>query len=273
MELKLTRPLAFFDLETTGINISIDRIVEIAILKVNIDGSKETRNQRINPTIPIPLQASLIHGIYDEDLKDCPTFSEVAHSYSQFLNNCDLAGYNSNKFDVPLLVEEFLRAGIEFEIKGRKFIDIQNIFHKMEQRNLSAAYKFYCKKELENAHSALADTEATYEILKSQLDLYQHAEFVDKQGKINFPIQNNVQALHDFTTSNFADLAGHIVFDDKGREMFNFGKNKGKLVEEVFNTEPQYYDWMMKSQFPHTTKKVITVIKLRGFNQGQTKIL
>ena len=269
MKLKLNRPIAFFDLETTGLSIATDRIVEISILKINPDGNEKSITKLVNPTIPIPEVTSAIHGIYDKDVADKPTFKEIANELSQILNNCDLGGYNAIKFDIPLLVEEFYRADVNFEIKGRKFIDVQNIFHKMEQRTLSAAYKFYCGKELTDAHSAEADTNATYEILKAQLDKYESTEFKDRSGKISVPVKNDMQALHDFSfqTKN-ADLVGHIIFNDKDIEVFNFGKHKGKSVEELFKKEPSYYDWMMKSEFPLSTKKVITAIKLRGFNQG-----
>jgi DNA polymerase-3 subunit epsilon len=273
MELKLHRPLAFFDLETTGVNVGYDRIVEICILKVHTDGRTEVRSNLVNPTIPIPPEATAIHNITDEDVKDKPTFSEIAHELNQFLANCDLAGYNSNKFDIPLLVEEFLRAEIDFDIKNRRFIDVMNIFHKMEPRNLSAAYRFYCNAELKNAHSAEADTLATYEILKAQLDKYENVSYTDKEGNIYKPVINDVKALHDFSYHNKnADLVGHIIFDENNKEIFNFGKYKGKSVEEIFIKEPSYYDWMMKSQFPLMTKKVITAIKLRGFNKNSVNI-
>jgi DNA polymerase-3 subunit epsilon len=268
MELKLSHPLAFFDLETTGVNVGSDRIVEICIVRVNVNGTTDVKTMRINPTIPIPAEASAIHHIYDEDVKDKPTFAEVAHELNHFLLNCDLAGFNSNKFDIPLLVEEFLRAEVDFEFKHRKFIDVMNIFHKMEPRNLAAAYKFYCNETLENAHSAEADTMATYKIMLAQLERYQDVEYKDFKGNVSKPIVNDVKALHDFSFQNKnADLAGHIVYDEKKLEVFNFGKYKGKSVEEVFRMEPSYYDWMMKSQFPLMTKKTITAIKLRGFNK------
>lgn len=269
MELNLNRPIAFFDLETTGLSIASDRIVEISILKVNPDGSSKTVTKLVNPTIPIPEITSAIHGIYDKDVKDKPTFKELANELNQLLNNCDLAGYNAIKFDIPLLVEEFYRADVNFDIKGRKFIDAQNIFHKMEQRTLSAAYKFYCNKELTDAHTAEADTIATYEIIKAQLDKYIDTEYTDRKGNTSKPVINDMQALHDFSFQNKnADLVGQIIFNDQDIEVFNFGKHKGKSVEELFRKEPSYYDWMMKSDFPLSTKKVITAIKLRGFNQG-----
>jgi len=269
MDLNLNRPLVIFDLETTGVNVATDRIVEIAILKIFPDGHEELRRHLVNPTIPIPPEVTAIHGISDEDVKDMPPFKEIAGNLNAFLQNCDLVGYNSIKFDIPVLVEEFLRAGIEFDMKSRRFIDVQNIFHKMEQRTLKAAYKFYCSKELINAHSAEADTRATYEILKAQLDRYDGAEYTDPSGKVSTPVVNDVKALHDFSFYNRnADLAGQIIYNNKGQEVFNFGKHKGKPVEEVFKQEPSYYDWMMKGEFLLSTKKLITAIKLRNFNKG-----
>jgi DNA polymerase III subunit epsilon len=268
MELQLNRPLIIFDLETTGVNVSKDRIIEICMLKVNPDQSHEIKTMRINPTIPIPAESNAIHGISDEDVKDCPTFAELARTISHFIDNADLVGFNSNKFDIPLLVEEFLRADVDFDIKNRRFIDVQNIFHKMEPRNLAAAYKFYCNKEHINAHQAEADTIATYEILKSQLEKYKDIEYKDQDGNISVPIVNKVQALHDFSFNNHnVDLIGHIVYNNKKEEVFNFGKHKGKTLTEIFKKEPSYYDWMMKGDFPLTTKKVITAIKLRGMNK------
>jgi DNA polymerase-3 subunit epsilon len=252
VQLNLTRPLAFFDLETTGINIGSDRIVEISILKVNPDGSKDIKTKRINPTIPIPPFVTSIHGIKDEHVKDSPTFKDVARELHAFLEGCDLAGYNSNKFDIPLLVEEFLRAEIDFDVTGRKFIDVQNIFHKKEQRTLSAAYKFYCQKDIENAHSAEADITATQEILEAQLDKYPD-------------LKNDATFLHEFSKQNAnVDLAGRIIFNKEGVEVFNFGKHNGKAVEVVFKSEPSYYKWMMDGDFPLYTKKIITQIRLRG---------
>jgi DNA polymerase III subunit epsilon len=249
--LQLTRPLALFDLETTGTNVASDRIVELAILKINPDGSQESKSMRLNPTIPIPPFSTTFHGIHDEDIKDAPTFKDVAHSLARFLDNCDLGGYNSNKFDVPVLVEEFLRAEVEFDIKNRKLVDVQNIFHKMEQRTLVAAYKFYCEKPLENAHQAEADTLATWEILEAQLDRYPE-------------LKRDIDFLSDFSTrTNNADLAGRIIFNDKGIECFGFGKHNGKSVVEIFSREPSYYNWMMDGDFPLYTKKVITQIRLR----------
>lgn len=263
MNLNLTKPLAFFDLETTGISVGSDRIVEISIVRVNIDNTTDKLTKRVNPTIPIPVSSSKIHGIYDKDIADCQTFKELAPQLAQFLTNCDLAGFNSNKFDVPVLVEEFLRAEIDFDFKNRKLIDVQNIFHMMEPRNLSAAYKFYCDKKLENAHSAEADTIATYEIFKAQLERYKDTELEDDKGNKHKPVQNDMNILSTFTARNRnADLAGRIIFNESGVEVFNFGKHKDKPVKEVFEKEPSYYNWMMQGDFPLYTKKIITQIRL-----------
>jgi DNA polymerase-3 subunit epsilon len=273
MKLKLNRPLAFFDLETTGVNVGADRIVEISIFMVNPDGTEESLTTRINPGIPIPKEASDVHGIYDEDVKDKPKFSEVAPKLAQFLKNADLAGFNSNKFDIPLLVEEFLRVNVDFDVVNRRFIDVQNIFHKMEPRTLKAAYKYYCGKPLIDAHSAEADTRATYEVLLAQIEKYEGVDYEDKKGTVTQPVKNDVQALHEFSIANRnADLVGHIVFDENGVEVFNFGKYKGKSVKEVFEKEPQYFDWMKKADFPMSTKAVIDRIMLRGFNNNSVNI-
>jgi DNA polymerase-3 subunit epsilon len=267
MELNLTKPIVFIDLETTGINIANDRIVEISMLKILPDGKHEVHTHRINPTVPIPPETTAIHGISDEDVKDEPTFAEMASNFAQFIGNADLAGYNAIKFDFPLLVEEFLRVDVDFDLKGRRLVDVQNIFHKMESRTLSAAYRFYCNLDLNNAHSAEADTVATYEILKSQLDRYAGTEYTDKHGKITSPIENNIKTLSEFSYYNqSADLVGQIIFNQNNAEVFNFGKHKGKTVEDIFRIEPAYYDWMMKAEFPLSTKKLITAIKLRAFN-------
>lgn len=264
MELVLTRPLAVFDLETTGVNVATDRIVEICIVKILPDGTEQVLTHRINPGIPISRESTLIHGITDLDVKDCPSFKDLAPELEKFLDNADLSGYNAIRFDIPLLVEEFLRAGIDFSLMDRHIVDVQNIFHKMEPRTLKAAYKFYCNKNLEMAHSAEADTLATYEVLKSQLDAYDGQEYTDPDGNTSKPVRNNVKALHDFSfyTKN-VDLVGHIVFNEKQEEVLNFGKYKGRSVEEVFQKEPSYYDWMMKSQFPLSTKRVIQAIRKR----------
>jgi len=270
MKLNLTRPLAFFDLETTGTNVVADRIVEIAIYKVMPDGSGEGFTRLVNPGIPIPAEVTAIHGIKDEDVSTAPTFAQLAPTLERFLANCDLAGYNSNKFDVPMLIEEFLRCGINFDVKKRRLIDVQNIFHKMEPRTLKAAYKFYCGKEHESAHQAQSDTRATYEILLAQLERYRNAEYTDNDGKTSIPIANDMDALYRFSfNQQHADLVGHIGISRQGKEIFNFGKHKGREVEEVFNKEPQYYDWMMNADFPLSTKNVITAIYLRSKNQGR----
>ena len=251
MKLNLKRPIVFFDLETTGVDTAKDRIVEISMVKVMPDGEEIIKTRRINPQMHIPEDATAVHGITDEDVKDAPTFAQIAKSLSQFIEGCDFGGFNSNRFDLPMLVEEFLRAGVDVDFKKRKFIDVQNIFHKMEQRTLVAAYKFYCDKELDGAHSAEADTKATYEVLKAQLDRYPE-------------LQNDVAALAEFSTrGETADHAGRIIYNEKGEEVFNFGKYKGMSVSEVFRKEPSYYAWMMNGDFPLYTKKVITEIRCR----------
>jgi DNA polymerase-3 subunit epsilon len=242
MHLKLKNPLAFFDLETTGINIVIDRIVELAVVKVLPNGEQQTFYQKINPTIPIPFETSLIHGIYDPDVADCPTFKSIAKNLANFLEGADLAGFNVVKFDIPMLVEEFLRAGINFDCSHRKIVDAQKIFHLMEPRTLSAAYKFYCKKELTDAHTALADTLATFQVLDAQIAHYEGVMIKDKKGNDYAPVQNDVKALHDISVSNFVDFASRMVYDEKGVAVFNFGKHKGRPVTEVFQIEPTYYD-------------------------------
>lgn len=263
MHINLHKPLAFFDLETTGINIGVDRIIEISIVKVNIDNSTTVLTKRINPEMPIPVASSKIHGIYDKDVAECPNFKTLAPQLAAFIDNCDLAGFNSNKFDVPMLVEEFLRADIDFDLRNRRLVDVQNIFHLMEPRNLSAAYKFYCDKTLHNAHSAEADTLATYEIFKAQLARYENTELIDEKGKVFKPVVNDIQQLSSLTarTKN-VDLAGRIVYNDKGEEVFNFGKHKDKPVKEVFSKEPSYYNWMMQGDFPLYTKRIITQLRL-----------
>lgn len=254
MELKLKRPIVFFDLETTGVDTAHDRIVEISMIKIMPDGERIVKTRKLNPEMHIPEAATAVHGITDEDVKDCPRFAQVAKSLAQFLTGCDFGGFNSNRFDMPVLVEEFLRAGVDVDFKRRRFVDVQNIFHKMEQRTLVAAYKFYCDKDLTDAHSAEADTLATYEVLKAQLDRYPELE-------------NDIDALADFSSrGETADYAGRIVYDDKGSEVFGFGKYKGRKVEEVFDSEPSYYAWMMNGDFPLYTKKVITEIRCRRKN-------
>ena len=250
MKLNLKNPIVFFDLETTGVNITSDRIVEISYLKVFPNGNEVSRTMRINPEMHIPEQASEVHGIYDDDVKDCPTFKQVAKDVANDFEGADIAGFNSNRFDVPLLAEEFLRAGVDLDMTRRKFIDVQVIFHKMEQRTLSAAMKFYCGKELEGAHSADADTRATYEVLQAQLDRYDE-------------LQNDIAWLSEFSShTRNVDFAGRIVYDDKGVEVFNFGKYKGIPVVEVLRRDPSYYSWIMQGDFSLNTKQVLTRIKL-----------
>ncbi|WP_443939163.1 exonuclease domain-containing protein [Pedobacter sp. MW01-1-1] len=256
MKLNLRRPLAFFDLEATGINVGADRVVEIAILKAMPDGTDLIKTWRVNPEMPIPLQTSLIHNIYDQDVANEPTFKMLAPEIAEFLGDSDLAGYNSNKFDIPMLLEEFLRAGINFDMSNRKFVDVQNIFHQMEQRTLKAAYKFYCNEDLVNAHAAEADVLATYKVLLGQLDKYQETEFTDKKGVKSVPVVNDVDALATFTNmNNSVDFAGRLVLNEKGDVCFNFGKHKGKTTGEVFRMEPSYYAWMKNGDFPLYTKK------------------
>ncbi len=255
MILNLKRPLAFIDLETTGINIASDRIVELSVLKIAPDGKKEWFVTRLNPEMKIGQKAMAIHGITDEDVASEPTFRQVAKNLAAFLEGCDLAGFNAMKFDIPLLAEEFLRVNIDFNFRNRKYIDVQVIFHKKEQRTLSAAYQFYCSRELEDAHSSKADTEATYEVLLAQLGRYPDLE-------------NDVEKLAEYSSFNTnADFAGRIIYDENGVEIFNFGKHKGKPVEKVLFEEPAYYSWMMNGDFPLYTKKILTEIKLREFGK------
>ena len=250
MRLNLKNPIIFFDLETTGINIAADRIVEISYLKVDLNGNETTKTLRLNPEMPIPEKVTAIHGISNEDVKDAPTFNEVAKSLARDFEGCDLAGYNSVKFDIPLLAEEFLRSGVEIDLKRRKFVDVQIIFMKMEPRTLTAAYKFFANKELSNAHSAEADTLATYEILQAQLDRYPNLE-------------NDVGKLAEFSAhTRNVDFAGRIVYNEDDVEVFNFGKYKGTPVIDVLGKDPGYYGWMMNGDFPLYTKKVLTNIKL-----------
>lgn len=261
MKLNLKRPLAFFDLEATGTNVGADRVVEISVIKLNPDGSEEVKSWRVNPGMPIPLETSLIHGIYDTDIQNEPEFKVLGPEIAEFIADSDLAGYNSNKFDIPMLMEEFLRAGVEFGLENRHIVDVQNIFHQMEQRTLKAAYLFYCNKPLENAHSAEADTRATMEVLIAQVARYEATEWEDKNGKKFIPVVNDIEALHRFTNlSRPVDFAGRMVFDENGVEVFNFGKHKGKSVEEVFKAEPSYYSWMMQGDFPLYTKRKLEEI-------------
>ena len=254
MQLNLKNPLIIFDLETTGMNIATDRIVEISYLKIYPNGKEEGKTMRLNPGVPIPPETTAIHGIRDEDVANSPTFISIARNLAKEIEGCDLAGYNSNRFDIPLLAEEFLRAEVDIDLMKRKFIDVQTIFYKKEPRTLLAAYKFYCDGNLENAHSAEADTLATYEVLKAQLDRYP-----DLENDINY-----LSKFSAFTRN--ADFAGRIVYDDNEEEMFNFGKYKGQKVVDVLKKDPGYYGWIMQGDFTLHTKKVITNVKLRGFN-------
>ena len=256
MKLNLKRPIIFFDLETTGVDTSKDRIVEISMAKIMPDGERIVKTRRLNPCMHIPEESTAVHGITDDDVKDCPTFAQVAKSLEQFIRGCDFGGFNSNRFDLPVLVEEFLRVGIDVDFKRRKFIDVQNIFHKKEQRTLVAAYKFYCDKDLDEAHSAEADTLATYEVLLAQLERYPD-------------LDNDVDMLAEYSSrGETVDYAGRIVYNDKGEEVFGFGMYRGRSVCEVFRTEPSYYSWMMNGDFPLYTKKVITELRFREKNKS-----
>ncbi len=270
MKLNLKRPLAFFDLETTGTEIGKDRIVELAVVKIMPDGqvsmmpAQRGKEHRliINPTVPIPIESSLVHGIYDADVKDAPTFKDFAPKLFKFLFDCDLGGFNSNRFDIPLLAEEFLRADIDFSIEGRNLIDVQVIFHMMEQRNLKAAYKFYCGKDLPDAHEALPDTLATLEVFESMLDHYKNVEREDEQGQSYLPVQNDMEVIHKLSERRKkADFAGHIVYNEQNLPVFNFGKYKGQVVQEVFTKDTGYFSWMMNADFPLYTKKVLKEIR------------
>ncbi|MBO5875293.1 MAG: 3'-5' exonuclease [Alistipes sp.] len=255
MKLNLKRPIIFFDLETTGVDVSKDRIVEISLVKVMPDGEEIIKTRRINPEMHIPAEATEIHHITDEDVKDCPTFRQIAKSLYQFMEGCDFGGFNSNRFDLPMLVEEFLRVGVDVDFKNRRFVDVQNIFHKKEERTLVAAYRFYCNRELDAAHSAEADTLATYEVLKAQLERYNDLE-------------NDIEALAKYSTRNeTADYAGRIGYNDKGEEIFLFGKYKGRTVTEVFSSDQSYYSWLMNGDFPQYTKKILTEIRCRAINR------
>lgn len=247
MKLQLQRPIAFIDLETTGINIGTDRIVEIAIVKINVDGAKTNKRKLLNPQMPIPAESSAIHGITNEMVKDAPTFKQAANEIKQFIENCDLGGYNSNRFDIPMLVEEFLRSGMDFTTDGRKLVDVQRVFHLMEQRTLSAAYQFYCSKVLHDAHSAEADAEATWEVLCAQVERYPN-------------LGDTIEAICKFCGEDDIVDFGRRFIKQNGIEVFNFGKYKGKSVAEILRTEPQYYDWMMKGDFAMHTKQKLTEI-------------
>lgn len=256
MKLNLTKPIVFFDLETTGIDVVNDRIVEISYVKVMPDGTETAKNFRVNPEMHIPEAASAVHGIFDDDVKDCPTIKELAPTIIADFENCDLAGFNSNHFDIPMLVEEMMRVGADFKIQGRRFVDVQNIYHKLERRTLIAAYKFYCGKNLEDAHSALADTQATYEVLKAQLDHYPEE------------LKNDINFLEEFSKRNDnIDFAGRFIKDENGDAIFNFGKYKGQKVTEVLRRDSSYYSWMMNGDFARNTKDVLTKLRLQAFNR------
>lgn len=255
MQLKLSRPICFFDLETTGTNIAEDRIVEISILKVYPNANKESYTWRVNPERHIPEATTAIHGISDKDVANEPTFKELSSKVEELIKGCDLGGFNSNRFDIPLLAEEMLLAGREFDFKNLYAVDVQTIFHKKEKRTLGAAYQFYCNKDLTNAHSAEADTNATYEVLKAQLDRYPDLE-------------NDIEWLADFSKhKKFADFAGFIRFNKKGQEIFSFGKHRGKLLEDILDQEPGYFGWIQNAKFPRYTKKVLDEVKLRKLNE------
>lgn len=278
MHLNLTKPIVFFDLETTGVQVGSDHIVQICLLKVMPDGTESAVTYLVRPvdangkTVHIPAETTEIHHITDAMVADQRSFPELSKDIAEFIGDADLAGYNSNKFDVPLLVEEFLRAGVDFSIDNRRLVDVQNIFHKMEPRTLVAAYKFYCGKTLDGAHSADADTKATYEVLKAQLDRYKDTPFEDRDGSTFIPVVNDIDALSRFTCNQqWADLVGHIGYDKQRREIFNFGKYKGKTLEQVFKMEPSYYDWMMKSEFPLSTKQVVMKVQRRLVEEKRKK--
>lgn len=252
MKLNLKRPIIFFDLETTGLDIAKDRIVELCYIRVEPNGNEEARSMRINPQMHIPEVASSVHGITDDDVKDCPTFADVAPQLAATFEGCDLAGFNSNRFDLPLLAEEFMKAGVNIDLSHVQAIDVQNIYHKLEKRTLAAAYKFYCGRDLENAHSALADTQATYEVLQAQLDHYPN------------DLQNDVDFLAEFSRMNRnIDFAGRFVYDENGNEIINFGKYKGKVIKDVLSRDPGYYSWIMQGDFTLNTKQVLTKLRLK----------
>ena len=252
MKLNLKRPIIFFDLETTGLDIAKDRIVELCYIRVEPNGNEEARSMRINPEMHIPEVASSVHGVTDDDVKDCPTFADVAPQLAATFEGCDLAGFNSNRFDLPLLAEEFMKAGVNIDLSHVQAIDVQNIYHKLEKRTLAAAYKFYCGRDLENAHSALADTQATYEVLQAQLDHYPN------------DLQNDVDFLAEFSRMNRnIDFAGRFVYDESGKELINFGKYKGKAIKDVLSRDPGYYSWIMQGDFTLNTKQVLSKLRLK----------
>lgn len=267
MKLYLRNPLCFFDLETTGTNITQDRIIEIGMIKLMPNGDVMRKTNLVNPTIPIPPESSVFHGIYDEDVKDKPTFKELAKDYARFLEGTDLAGFSIVKMDVPMLVEEFNRAGIDFDYQRKKIVDAQKIFHLMEKRTLKAAYKFYINKNLDDSHSAEADAEASMEVLMAQIEKYNGQDVTDASGRKVGQVKNDVETLSKILSEDLVDLAGRMIKNEKGEEIFNFGKHKNKKVTDVFKQEPAYYDWMMNGDFPQDTKRKLTEIKLRGFKR------
>lgn len=267
MKLNLRNPVCFFDIESTGTNVTHDRIIEIAMIKVMPNGEILRKANLLNPTIPIPPESVVFHGITDEDVKDKPTFKEVARDYARFLEGADLSGFSILKMDVPMLVEEFIRAGVEFDYQKKKIIDTQKIFHLMEKRTLAAAYRFYMQKDLDDSHTAEADTEAAMQVLLAQLEKYQGQDVTDSSGKKVGEIRNDMEVLGRLISADMVDLAGRMILNDKGEEIFNFGKHKGKKVTQVLKDEPAYYDWMMNGDFPQDTKRKLTEIKLRGFKR------
>jgi DNA polymerase-3 subunit epsilon len=267
MKLNLRNPLCIFDLETTGTNITQDRIIEIAVIKMMPNGEVMRKANVLNPTIPILPESTAIHGISEEDVKGKPTFKEIAKEYMRFFEGADLAGFNVLKFDIPMLVEEFLRAGVEFDYSRKKIVDAQKIFHLMEKRTLSAAYRFYVNKEIENSHTAEADTEATMEVLLAQVEKYEGQDVLDGLNHKIGQIQNDIETLSKLTSSGMVDLACRMIRNSSGQEVFNFGKHKNKLVTAVFKEEPSYYEWMMNGDFPMDTKRKLTEIKLRSFKK------
>lgn len=267
MKLNLRNPLCFFDIESTGVNITRDRIIEIAVIKLMPNGEILRKTSLLNPGIPIPPESSMFHGIYDEDVKDKPLFKEVARDYARFLEGADLSGFSILKMDVPMLVEEFLRAGVDFDYHRKKIVDAQKIFHLMEKRTLAAAYRFYINKELEDSHSAEADAEASMEVLLAQIERYDGQDVNDISGRKLGEIRNDMDVLSRLVSADMVDLAGRMIKNEKGEEIFNFGKHKNKKVTAVFREEPAYYDWMMNGDFPQDTKRKLTEIKLRGFRK------
>lgn len=252
MKLNISKPIVFFDLETTGVDVATDRIVEICLIRLEPNGNRQSMTLRLNPERHIPAEASAVHGIYDADVKDCPAFRDKAEELKKIFEGCDLAGFNSNRFDIPLLAEEFIRSGVNIDLNSPRRVDVQNIYHKLERRTLVAAYKFYCNKDLENAHSALADTEATLEVLEAQLDHYPEE------------LKNDIEFLADYSSrDNFVDFAGRFAYNEKGEEVVNFGKHKGRLLKDVLRVEPTYYNWMMQSDFTMNTKQVLTRLKYK----------